>query len=375
MIRLVLLRLLETYFRHRFLYLVPIVLMGALAAVFVVRAPKVYVSSGVLYVQNDSLLSTLVPIGDSGWSWNTPAQITANEIRELLQTEAFVRFAIQRTDLEARMQEGPAVVNETIWQFRRSVSVGEVGEKLVGFAAQHEDPEIAHQLATATIAAYTEWKLNSERQESQVAQAFFAEQLGPYQEALEQARAELDAYFRAHPAPVRGERPEEEQFEIKRLQAVIDRAAERVKETLAKEEDARLALSKAESEATQSYTVIDAPQVATEPEASLKDVLQNAIVFLVLGVGLSAAGVVGGMLLDRSFRLPIDVHHGLDLPILAVVPTVRMGVPQLAPASERKHSVASRTGQQPQPVLPNGNGQPATPGNLEHDAVEPQLVS
>jgi len=314
-------------------------LMGVLAIVFTLRAPQTYISGGVLFVQNDSLLSTLVPIGDSGWSWSTPAQVTANEIRELLRTEAFVRFAIQRTDLEAEMQGGSTVVQQTIREFRQSVSVNEIGEKLVGFGAGHEDPEIAHQIATATIDAYTEWKLNSERQESQVAQAFFAEQLGPFQEELQQARAELQTYLAEHPAPVRGDRPEEEQIEITRLQAAVTDAQQQVKDTLAKEQEARLALSKAESNAAQAYAVIDAPKVPTEPSGSLKDLVMQSAIFVILGIGLSVACVVGGMLLDRSFRLAMDVQHGLDLPVLAAIPLARLSAAQAATEDERQHIV------------------------------------
>jgi len=339
MLRLVLLRLLESYFRHRWLNLVPILLMGIFAVVFTLRTPQTYISGGILFVQEDSLLSTLVPIDNRGWGWSTPARVTSNEIRELLRTEAFVRFAIQRTDLEAQMQGGPEAVEQTIREFRKASSLDVIGEKLVGFAARHEDPEIAHQIATATIDAYTDWKLNSDRQESEVAQAFFVEQLGPQQEKLEQARAELQAYLADHPAPIRGQRSEQEQAEIARLQAIVTDASQQVDDTLEKEEAARLALTKAERNATQAYTMIDAPKVPTEPDTSLKGMLKDALIFVALGVGLSIACVVGGMLLDRSFRLPIDVRHGLSLPVLATIPLARLGAAQTAAEDERQHIV------------------------------------
>ncbi len=337
MVRLVLLRLLESFFRHRWLNLLPVVVMSMLAVVFIWRSPPTYVAGGALFVQSDTLLSTLVPIGNSGgFSWNTPATITANEIRELMQTEAFVSFAIQRTPLEEHMQDGPEAVEQTIQQFRQSIWINELGEKLVGFSARHEDPEMAYQIATATIEAYSEWKLNSERQDSLVAQAFFAEQLVPYQQALDQARLELRTYLDAHPAPVRGERSETEIAEISRLQAVVEEASLRVKETVAREEEARLALSKAESEASRSYAIIDAPKVPTESVVSLKDMLIDAMIFVILGIGLSVGLVVGSMLLDRSLRFPIDVVNGLNLPLLAMVPVIRVSVPQPVTAEERQ---------------------------------------
>lgn len=360
MLRLVLLRLCESYFRHRWLYLVPIVLMGALAAVFIALSPKVYIARGILYVQNDSLLSRLAPIGNDGFSWVTPSQLTANEINELLRTEAFVRFAIGKTDLEKHMSEGPEAVQQTIRLFRESIWLGTAGDKLVGFSGKHEDPELAHQIANAGVEAYIEWKLNSDRQESVVAQAFFAKQLPPLQEELAKVNTELQAFLQAHPVPVRGERPEAEQMELSRLQAAVEQAKQRVQETLQKEEEARLALEKAESITNQAYTVIDAPTVPTRPETSLKDAVKDSAIFVVLGVILSAAGVVGGMLLDRSFRMPLDVRHGLNLPVLAVIPEAR-GRVVAAPAERRKPADQPQEARTPaaQPTAGRVEEQPA----------------
>jgi hypothetical protein len=46
----------------------------------------------------------------------------------------------------------------------------------------------------------------------------------------------------------------------------------------------------------------------------------NMAIFVAVGVILAIVAIVGGMLLDRSFRLPVDVEHGLGLPVLALIP-------------------------------------------------------
>ena len=65
MLRLVILRILESYFRHRWLYLLPIVLSVALAAYFVVNEKQSYYAQGVLYVQNESYLASLTNVTDN----------------------------------------------------------------------------------------------------------------------------------------------------------------------------------------------------------------------------------------------------------------------------------------------------------------------
>jgi uncharacterized protein involved in exopolysaccharide biosynthesis len=322
MARLVILRLLDSYFRHRWLHLLPLVIMvGFASAAFALAEPQ-YVSRGKLYVQKSSLLTSLTQLGNDGFSWNAPSQSVINELNELVQTEAFVRSIIQKTDLEAKMSAGPEAVQMTIEEFRRSLSITMVGENVMEISVKNKDPKLAEQLTSATINAFSIWKLNGDRQESVVAQQFFAEVLPAYQKDLQDAREALRAYLTAHPMPLRGERTPQEQLELSQLQAAVDLASKRVESTLEKEESARLAQAQSESNARQNYLVIDAPVKPTKAEASLSQRLIGPAIFVIVGSILMLLCIVGAALLDRSFRLPLDVHRGLELPVLAVVPDV-----------------------------------------------------
>ncbi len=331
MIRLILLRVFESYFRHRWLNLAPLAAMLVAASGFMVISKPVYVSSGTLYVQKASLLSSLTKIQDDGFSWRSPTQIAVNELYELLQTNAFIRSAIKKTDLETSMADGPDAVSAAMDEFRQSVSVRMVGDNLIEFSASSEDPKLAQQLAASTIEAYTQWKLNGDQQESAVAQSFFAEVIPPYQQELQKARDELRAFLETHPQPLRGERLPEEQVQISQLQAAIDLASNRLASALEKEESARLAQSQAESNVRQNYLVIDAPIEPLKPQGGLKTIALNAAIFVAVGLFLSLLSIVGGALLDRSFRFAIDVRNGLDLPVLAIVPDVSRRPPAIAP--------------------------------------------
>jgi hypothetical protein len=43
-------------------------------------------------------------------------------------------------------------------------------------------------------------------------------------------------------------------------------------------------------------------------------------IFSAAGGLLAIIGVAGTTILDRSFRFPLDVHHRLKLPVIAVIP-------------------------------------------------------
>ena len=73
---------------------------------------------------------------------------------------------------------------------------------------------------------------------------------------------------------------------------------------------------------------------------------------------MSVLGIVGGLILDRSFRFPIDVRHGLNLPVLAMIPEAsqRMGAaPAMETASPPVH-LPQPTSQLVERPIHNGNG-------------------
>ena len=320
MIRLVLLRISESYFRHRFLYLLPLALMTAVAALAFLTAKTSYISLGVLYVRKDSLLTSLTRLQDGGFGWVTPARATIVEFEELLKTDAFRRAIILKTDLEPQLVNGPIAVGETIAEVRDAVWVQTLGDNLVMVGAAHAQPAIAQQLVQATLDSFIQWKINVDQEESVSAEGFFDSLVVVYESDLDVARDRLRLYLEAHPEPLRGDRPEIEQMEIDRMQAEINLAEKQLSNALERRENASLAKAQAEGAVRQSYLVIDAPRLPSQPASSRRDALVNAIIFVVVGVVLSTIGVLGGALLDRSHRFPVDVRHTLDLPVLALVP-------------------------------------------------------
>lgn len=318
-IRVLLLRFLESYFRHRWLYFVPLVIAFITGLAVVSSSPPMYVASGRLYVEKDSLLATLTASNSSGSWWLTGAQATINEINELLASRAFTRSAIQKTDLERNMSASADEIEETFNYFRSALYFRPQGDKLVEISATSEDPRLAHQMVMAIMDAYVQWKLNSDFQESMAARSFFEAQIQPYKDEVEQARNDVIDFIDANPAPIRGERQPEEQMEIDRLQAALQKAENRLATAQQNEESARLALVKSESVTRQTYMVIDQPQMPTEANVSTRGMLRSIGIFVAVGFILSLVGVALGALLDRSLHFAVDVRYGLKLPVLAMV--------------------------------------------------------
>lgn len=344
MIRLIILRILESYFQHRWLYLLPIVVLGLAGTAYeFIREPE-YITGGTLYVKKESFLASLTSVRDSdaGW-WVTPAELTVAEISELMQTEAFMRSVIMETDLAPRLDMDIDTVLETFEEARASIWMQAMGDNQIFIGGLNTDPNVAFQLVNTTIENYVQWKINADLIDSQGAQEFFDGLIVEYQADIDEIHGQLEAYLASHPEPVRGERPDLEELEISRLESELDMAEKRMSKALDKDEDARLAASQAESDARQTYLIIDAPYLPDAPNTSLTTKAVNIIVFGVIGAVLSVVGIAVGAVLDRSFRFPVDVHQTVNLPVLTTVPDLTPDQGKQSRRARRKEAKAAQT--------------------------------
>ena len=196
MLRLALLRVLESYFRHRWLYLLPIVFMILAAfAVTFVKEPE-YIAGGILYVEKESFLATLTSVRETTFTWDTPADQASRELSELLQTDAFIRAVIKMTDLEAQMDGGTTTVTDLI-EGSAGTRSGRRRLAIIRclWRPAHTDPLLSYQIVTAIIENYIQWKINADRVESVAAEEFFGELIAQYKSELEMARRELQNYM------------------------------------------------------------------------------------------------------------------------------------------------------------------------------------
>lgn len=322
MVRLVILRLLESWFRHWWLYIIPVILMLLVGVVQVLQTPTTYTASLTLFVEDRSLLADLTDApAASDFSWRRSAARTIQaEYGELMQTEAFMRALIQNTKLEARASRSRDDLADMIYFFRKSVSVRPAGGQLVIISARTEDPQLSLQMVESMINTFVAWKLNVQYQETAAAQAFFAEQIPVLEQEVQQARDALTVFEATYPEPLRGPRSLDEQIELQRLQGATNDALRRLDVARDKEENARLILVQAESVLRQTYQVLDAPELPQPEEIGERAMAMQIGIAGAIGVALSIVGVIGGAVIDRSIRFPIDARHLLHLPTLATVP-------------------------------------------------------
>jgi capsular polysaccharide biosynthesis protein len=316
-------RLLESYFRHRWLNLIPLLLMIAGAITWLALTKPEYTSRGTLYVQSGTLLSSLVAETNTSTGWAGPAKATTDDLNSLLQSDAFIRSVIAGSALEPEMSQGARAADQAVKDVRKAIWTQTLGQNMVLIGAAHTSPAVAQQLANGVIENYIQWRVNTGSNEGMTAQGYFERLIPQYEEDARIARQDLEAYLAQHPDPVRGERPTEETFQIDRLQAAVQETTQRLAQTVDKAEKARLAGDRSTIDAQQTYTVVDSPEVPPEPSTSRRKQAMNVAVFLLAGILLTLVAVVGESLLDTSLRFPTDVQEKLGLPVLGSIPHVR----------------------------------------------------
>jgi uncharacterized protein involved in exopolysaccharide biosynthesis len=314
--RSLMLRLLESFFRRWWLYLVPIVVLAVVGFISVSGTKKVFASSGTLNVESSTILSTLTGDNSQTNSFDTPAAVTSKRINATLQTDQFVKEIATRAGIEGALANGTIT---PAW-IRSSLSSAPNGSNLVRVVSVNEDPAVAQRLAQATIDAFSQSIIDSASSQSTAAVAFFDSLMATYETDAASAQKALDEYVQAHPAPAIGNRPEDEQSELTRLNAALTKAQENYNGTISKRQDAQLAIEQTKADVGERLRLIDAPQVPTAPQARFKSMVFGFATFLALGALLSIGAVVVATLMNHSLQTAADVKERLGVRLLAVVP-------------------------------------------------------
>ena len=318
----VVLRLIDKFFRHLWLYLVPIVLVGAVGVWTAMSGEKTFQSVGTLKIERGAAVAEVTGSEqDPGFGWETPAGATSQSMGALLRTQTFVDDVATAAGLEDMIDAGTLTLDEV----RASIGVYPDGARLVKVVGTNARPDVANQLAVGAIESYIESVQENESSDANVAIAFLRSKLPEYEAEVATAQTELETWLAEHPDPDAGEtRPSDQQVELDRLQETVRLREERLTEVQTDIEQQELSVEQKEAEVRQRIEVIDPPQEPFAPQPTAKKAVLTVAMALVLGSLLSLFAVVIATILDRSILFPGDVKERLDRRVLAVVPKARV---------------------------------------------------
>jgi capsular polysaccharide biosynthesis protein len=354
-----LLRILESFFRRWWLYLVPVVVLAAIGFVSVSGTKKTYESSGTFNVENSTILSNLSGDNSQTNGFDTPATATSKRINATLQTDQFITEIAKRAGIDGALANGTITPG---W-IRSSLTSTTNGANLVRVIAVNQDPAVAQRLAQGTIDAFTQSIIDSASSQSTAAVTFFDNLLTTYQTNVANAQKAVDDYVAGHPAPAIGVRPEDEQAELTRLTTALTQAQGTYNATLGKRQDAELSTEQTKADMGQRLRLVDAPQQPVAPQARLKSMIFGFGTFLAVGILISLGAVVLATMMNHNLQTADDVKNRLGMRLLAIVPD----------ASGRRPAKVkpAKTAKQPKVKAPKPAAQPPVPTPTRNAQVKP----
>lgn len=333
MSRYALLRVTDSFFRHRFLYLLPLVLLTGVGVFVAGTTANTYQSRAALYVESQTLLANLTQArGIGGATYQSPSSLMSEQMTLLLRTDSFTQKVLRGAGVGELFDERPT----TLQAIEATVVASSEGNNLVHVTASASDPGLAFRLAGSMVASFTQWVIDANVAESTSAKKFLDELVMQYRAEVKVARDALNKFVQSNG----NETSTAFQVELSRLSSAVTAAEARLNDTLSKSEDARLATAQTTSDVKQRLRVVDSPTVPLSPQPSRKKDIVAVALFGFLGALLSGLAIAAGVMMDRSFRYEGDVVRRLRLPVLAVLPEATSGKRRSTP--RRPRSRASR---------------------------------
>lgn len=308
---LILVRLLESFFRRPFLSLLPLFALTAAGVFLFQRATPTYISFAGIVVRDE--------FTDKGF-WETIAEASAAEVQEMLSSDSLVEQILARTTM-ADLVGNPEFTREEVHNVvRDNVWVEAVADRRFVILARADNPETALELAQAAYETFVDWHNQQALLNAEANVAFFQDEMAKVSAELTEAQDEERDFRIAVPEPVRGERPESEQLTLNELRTKVGIATQRFNKTQSDLTVSQQILQWLSTEEFQPYLLVDAPAAALKPITSVQEEALKIVFAFIAGLIASFGFVAANAILNRACMYPQDVRHGLGVELLAVLP-------------------------------------------------------
>lgn len=314
-------RLLEAFFRHAILIILPLVVIPLDVTAAVFATPSQYEAQAGMWVERATYLSYTDDLN----RYLSPAQNQKNRLMELLRTRSFVSGVAKRTSLAplAASASGSQALDQI---FARDLESVVDGDHLLVVRFRSEHQALALQVLTAVIEEFKARAAADQYAQATVAISFYESAQKEAEERLGQARDGLAKLLSANPSistlirsgGLDAARTDPQFAEAQRLVDTYSRNADQAGASLQR---ARLDVAAAVSGGELGFRLADAPGVSASPSRQIKKVIMYPIVGGLLAIVLSVALLMFFALSDHSVRSLADLAP--DMVILGVLPRFR----------------------------------------------------
>jgi len=323
-------RVLDTFFRHKWLILLPSILIPVIATPILVHLSVRYETRAAIWVDRPAYLRQA---DDDYGRLITPAQSQGARLNELLRSRTFLMDVAAQTPLSSEVgtPKGEAKIQATL---EKGLLIAPGGTNLLVITFEAGTPEISFDVVTALVEKFQENVTTARRDQGEQAITFYQERLQAAEDQLTKSHEAVRRYVGSNPRLSAGDRPgaaaasfpnrvadpaaaatDPRLAELGARVELDERDVERARASL---DEARLHVSASLQGQELGFQLIDPPTMPTEPKRSMRKVLVLPIAAFVAGLGLSVALLLLLILSDRSARSETDLAP--RYPVIAVVP-------------------------------------------------------
>lgn len=309
-------RLADNLFRRFVLFVLPIAIFGAVGVMQAMNTTALYRSSATLSASTNPLLPQTPVSGVDVQLWETPAAATSRIISERLSTNAFLEAVAEQAGLGEALESGAVTIDIV----RASIWSSSGGESILSVNATWADAQTAYQLVEATLTQYAQFLNETVASDAAEAEEFFSGRLEALQVERDDAEGALTDFVDGLPPLAEGDDyPVTVQVQIDRLSGQLESIEAEMRSVEDRVDEAVLTRSQQTTAASNSFSVVDAPEVPGAPESTFMKKAMLVIAFALMGAVVAFAALVLTTALDHGVA---SVGELLALPGVSQVATV-----------------------------------------------------
>lgn len=319
-------RFVAKFFRRWYLYLLPIIVLPALATMYGKQALTIYESSALIYINKPTAINGATTTFNQ---YLSPGQNGANAMNEALLSETFVVGVAKKTDLanlyDLRSQYGQDAVTVRI-RGEVNIAASAVGENTLTLAVDDKSAHLAQQIAQALIDQFSIYFNQGQQNWDQTQIDFYQQQLKDAQSKVGQDQARITQYLQQHPSVLTNTQQTDPTYESMSQQLQTDQA--QVTTLNGNLSNLQLDLEAAQNGLSDVFKTEDPPRVPLTSTMHLKKLvvypaggLAVALALIMLIVGVQT--LTDRRVYSKGDLRTITENMELDIPTIEAVPVLR----------------------------------------------------
>ena len=324
-------KFLETFFRHKLLIILPMIIIPVIVGPLALLTTPVYYETWAgIWVDRAPYLSN----GDDYNIYLSPAQNQSNRLNEALRTRSFVTDVAKRTSLAPLLGTARGE-DRAISIITDGISLAPSGNHLLVLRFRGDTAKLSYELLNAIVDAFTDKVTTDRGDQAALALGFYESRLQSAEDDLKKLNGQIRQYIAANPrlGSVNADQLGSNSSGSTAAAAATDpqladmlskRESQRtyVDRMRASLDQAQLDASAADEGSDSGFRLLDAPRMPTGATRELRKRLIFPVAGLAIGMALSMCMLVLLVASDRAVRTEDDLGSGVR--VLGAVPRLKL---------------------------------------------------